>query len=96
MDYRKHLQAFIDRWRYNANRGKILRLCSEDRCLMIISAAQAQMKIKILEKVRTAFYSYDYLIGVNSSVARFATSRTRGDGTIQVRILFYSVLVHLN
>jgi hypothetical protein len=21
MDYRKHLQAFIDRWRYNANRG---------------------------------------------------------------------------
>ena len=34
MEYRKHLQAFIDRWRYNANR-----------------AAQAQMKIKILEKV---------------------------------------------
>ncbi|KAF6766421.1 P-loop containing nucleoside triphosphate hydrolase protein [Ephemerocybe angulata] len=34
MDYRKHLQAFIDRWRYNANR-----------------AAQAQMKIKILEKL---------------------------------------------
>jgi ATP-binding cassette subfamily F protein 3 len=36
MDYRKHLQAFIDRWRYNANR-----------------AAQAQSKIKILEKVRS-------------------------------------------
>ncbi|KIJ60082.1 hypothetical protein HYDPIDRAFT_161305 [Hydnomerulius pinastri MD-312] len=34
MDYRKHLQAFIDRWRYNANR-----------------AAQAQMKIKVLEKL---------------------------------------------
>ncbi|KAG5654331.1 hypothetical protein H0H81_004285 [Sphagnurus paluster] len=34
MEYRKHLQAFIDRWRYNANR-----------------AAQAQMKIKILEKL---------------------------------------------
>ncbi|KIP02563.1 hypothetical protein PHLGIDRAFT_111934 [Phlebiopsis gigantea 11061_1 CR5-6] len=34
MDYRKHLQAFIDRWRYNANR-----------------AAQAQSKIKILEKL---------------------------------------------
>ncbi|KAG8892163.1 hypothetical protein FRC01_014315, partial [Tulasnella sp. 417] len=32
--YREHLQAFIDRWRYNANR-----------------AAQAQMKIKILEKL---------------------------------------------
>jgi len=24
MDYRKHLQAFIDRWRYNANRGMYL------------------------------------------------------------------------
>ncbi len=34
MEYRRHLQAFIDRWRYNANR-----------------AAQAQSKIKILEKV---------------------------------------------
>ncbi|SCZ96524.1 BZ3500_MvSof-1268-A1-R1_Chr8-2g10263 [Microbotryum saponariae] len=32
--YKQHLQAFIDRWRYNANR-----------------AAQAQMKIKILEKL---------------------------------------------
>lgn len=34
MEYRAHLQAFIDRWRYNANR-----------------AAQAQMKIKVLEKL---------------------------------------------
>ncbi|KAI9567006.1 P-loop containing nucleoside triphosphate hydrolase protein [Boletus coccyginus] len=34
MEYRKHLQAFIDRWRYNANR-----------------AAQAQARIKILEKL---------------------------------------------
>ncbi|KAL0064751.1 hypothetical protein AAF712_008298 [Marasmius tenuissimus] len=34
MEYRKHLQSFIDRWRYNANR-----------------AAQAQSKIKILEKL---------------------------------------------
>ncbi|ORY04634.1 P-loop containing nucleoside triphosphate hydrolase protein [Basidiobolus meristosporus CBS 931.73] len=34
MQYRQHLQDFIDRWRYNANR-----------------AAQAQMKIKILEKL---------------------------------------------
>jgi ATP-binding cassette, subfamily F, member 3 len=38
MEYRKHLQAFIDRWRYNANR-----------------AAQAQSKIKILEKVELIF-----------------------------------------
>jgi hypothetical protein len=38
LEYRKHLQAFIDRWRYNANR-----------------AAQAQSKIKILEKVRVSF-----------------------------------------
>ena len=36
--YRKSLQAFIDRWRYNANR-----------------AAQAQSKIKILEKVGLRF-----------------------------------------
>ncbi|TDL28943.1 hypothetical protein BD410DRAFT_781501 [Rickenella mellea] len=34
VEYRAHLQAFIDRWRYNANR-----------------AAQAQSKIKILEKL---------------------------------------------
>ncbi|KAJ2191860.1 ATP-binding cassette, regulator of translational elongation [Coemansia sp. RSA 530] len=34
MQYRAHLQEFIDRWRYNSNR-----------------AAQAQMKIKILEKL---------------------------------------------
>lgn len=44
MEYRKHLQAFIDRWRYNANR-----------------AAQAQSKIKILEKVcPLASYSRTY------------------------------------
>jgi ATP-binding cassette subfamily F protein 3 len=34
MDYRKHLQAFIDKWRYNAAR-----------------ASQAQMRIKMLEKL---------------------------------------------
>ncbi|GAA5947855.1 hypothetical protein JCM3765_001111 [Sporobolomyces pararoseus] len=34
LQYRQHLQAFIDRWRYNAAR-----------------AAQAQMKIKVLEKL---------------------------------------------
>ncbi|KAI9321176.1 P-loop containing nucleoside triphosphate hydrolase protein [Zopfochytrium polystomum] len=34
LQYRQHLQAFIDRWRYNANR-----------------AAQAQSKLKILEKL---------------------------------------------
>ena len=34
LSYRAHLQAYIDRWRYNANR-----------------AAQAQSKIKILEKL---------------------------------------------
>ena len=34
LSYRQHLQSFIDRWRYNANR-----------------AAQAQSKIKILEKL---------------------------------------------
>jgi ATP-binding cassette subfamily F protein 3 len=45
MEYRKHLQAFIDRWRYNANR-----------------AAQAQSKIKILEKVNAfCFPPFTYL-----------------------------------
>ncbi|KAJ3103751.1 hypothetical protein HDU96_009158 [Phlyctochytrium bullatum] len=34
LQYRQHLQAFVDRWRYNANR-----------------AAQAQSKLKILEKL---------------------------------------------
>ncbi|KAH7884006.1 P-loop containing nucleoside triphosphate hydrolase protein [Phlebopus sp. FC_14] len=34
MEYRKHLQAYIDKWRYNANR-----------------ASQAQMRIKVLEKL---------------------------------------------
>lgn len=30
MDYRKHLQAFIDRWRYNANRGMSgLSICGD-------------------------------------------------------------------
>lgn len=28
MEYRKHLQAFIDRWRYNANRGAFSFLLS--------------------------------------------------------------------
>ena len=54
MEYRAHLQAFIDRWRYNANR-----------------AAQAQSKIKILEKLpeleppeedETEKFKYVYLL----------------------------------
>lgn len=55
MEYRKHLQAFIDRWRYNANRGAIVQLIlmlgvtdAGPRCYI---AAQAQSRIKILEKV---------------------------------------------
>jgi len=34
MDYRKHLQAFIDRWRYNANRGICDLLCAYPGLLM--------------------------------------------------------------
>jgi ATPase subunit of ABC transporter with duplicated ATPase domains len=45
MEYRKHLQAFIDRWRYNANR-----------------AAQAQSKIKILEKVKPLVFRYPRIL----------------------------------
>lgn len=49
--YRQHLQAFIDRWRYNANR-----------------AAQAQSKIKILEKYvrRTAPSGMDLTVSLLS------------------------------
>lgn len=52
--YRQHLQAFIDRWRYNANRG-IHPLFDNMTNSDNLSASQAQMKIKILEKV--IFYS---------------------------------------
>jgi len=55
MEYRKHLQAFIDRWRYNANRGAIaqpiLMLEVTDAGARCYIAAQAQSRIKILEKV---------------------------------------------
>lgn len=34
MEYRKHLQAFIDRWRYNANRGKSDPLIALDDVVM--------------------------------------------------------------
>lgn len=50
MEYRKHLQAFIDRWRYNANRGKLFPFLPFLKFIFSL-AAQAQMKIKILEKV---------------------------------------------
>ncbi len=33
MDYRKHLQAFIDRWRYNANRGANMPFVVDDKYL---------------------------------------------------------------
>jgi ATPase subunit of ABC transporter with duplicated ATPase domains len=55
MEYRKHLQAFIDRWRYNANRGSSISVSNVDSVSSIFtSAAQAQSKIKILEKVRNS------------------------------------------
>lgn len=59
MEYRSHLQAFIDRWRYNANRGRTFcsLMASAIFDLIITTAAQAQMKIKILEKVNTFFFA---------------------------------------
>lgn len=49
MLYRQSLQQFIDRWRYNANRGRTFLLCY---CtLWPVIAAQAQARIKILEKL---------------------------------------------
>jgi ATP-binding cassette, subfamily F, member 3 len=68
MDYRKHLQAFIDRWRYNANR-----------------AAQAQSKIKILEKVMASSISATHLShsGGNAASRAHPTS-CRGNGEFPV------------
>lgn len=55
MEYRKHLQAFIDRWRYNANRGTSVSPGVKFRFrvlkAILFAAAQAQSKIKILEKL---------------------------------------------
>lgn len=63
LEYRKHLQAFIDRWRYNANR-----------------AAQAQSKIKILEKVRVSFSTaLHILIDCAASRAYSASGRRNRD-----------------
>jgi ATPase subunit of ABC transporter with duplicated ATPase domains len=56
--YRKSLQAFIDRWRYNANR-----------------AAQAQSKIKILEKVNASFSLPTILFNRAASRAHSASGR---------------------
>jgi len=68
MEYRKHLQAFIDRWRYNANR-----------------AAQAQSKIKILEKVRMSlFWSPTYLQSNILASGAHPTHR-RGNREVPVR-----------
>jgi len=63
MEYRKHLQAFIDRWRYNANR-----------------AAQAQSKIKILEKVKATFLCCTTLF--NRAASRAHSARGRGNRDI--------------
>jgi ATP-binding cassette subfamily F protein 3 len=54
--YRKSLQAFIDRWRYNANR-----------------AAQAQSKIKILEKVNASFSAAPHIL-FNCAASRAHTA----------------------
>jgi ATPase subunit of ABC transporter with duplicated ATPase domains len=66
MEYRAHLQAFIDRWRYNANR-----------------AAQAQMKIKILEKLpelempeaeETEKFKFDHIIHGDRTTFTYLTA----------------------
>jgi ATP-binding cassette subfamily F protein 3 len=53
MDYRKHLQAFIDKWRYNAARGRYVKTMVAIMFLttFFFIASQAQMRIKVLEKV---------------------------------------------
>jgi hypothetical protein len=84
MDYRKHLQAFIDRWRYNANRGKIWSHSLSSIPLMLFSAAQAQMKIKILEKVKNSTVLIRAAHRCEHLVTWSTTSWTRGDRAIQV------------
>jgi len=59
MEYRKHLQAFIDRWRYNANRGILFHIILICEISLFSIAAQAQMKIKILEKVSSTHRTSD-------------------------------------
>ena len=59
MEYRKHLQAFIDRWRYNANRGIPFHIILIFEISLFSIAAQAQMKIKILEKVFSVYRTSD-------------------------------------
>jgi ATP-binding cassette subfamily F protein 3 len=66
MEYRRHLQAFIDRWRYNANR-----------------AAQAQSKIKILEKVKARF-CLSLLSYITNSASRAHSASRRGNGDVPV------------
>lgn len=85
MDYRKHLQAFIDRWRYNANRGKLGNTLRDDGDVTSTNiAAQAQMKIKILEKVNLSRFPACSVL-MQCLASRPPTSRARGDGTVQVR-----------
>jgi ATPase subunit of ABC transporter with duplicated ATPase domains len=68
--YRKNLQAFIDRWRYNANR-----------------AAQAQSKIKILEKVKASFSATPHIL-FNRAASRAHSARGRGNREFPVCWLF--------
>lgn len=61
-EYRKSLQAFIDRWRYNANRGMSP---PEPNLVTILTkplAPQAQSRIKVLEKVRLIRYRLQILL----------------------------------
>jgi ATP-binding cassette, subfamily F, member 3 len=52
MIYRQGLQAFIDRWRYNANRGTQANAISKEIVdLVVMLAPQAQARIKVLEKL---------------------------------------------
>jgi ATP-binding cassette subfamily F protein 3 len=52
LQYRQHLQAYIDRWRYNANRGETHHWSDATSPMLTFpSAPQAQSRIKILEKL---------------------------------------------
>lgn len=51
MLYRQSLQQFIDRWRYNANRGIYLLIPVNKLTNVLCVAPQAQARIKVLEKL---------------------------------------------
>jgi hypothetical protein len=85
MEYRKHLQDFIDRWRYNANRGMPTIFAHWFLAVTIPTAPQAQSRIKMLEKVRSNPSDRAPRVTSYTSIASRPTASGGGwDGKFQV------------